>query len=205
MRHDTTQAIFTALATLWLFAAAHDVSAANRARADPAAALEYFTDTLLVDQDGRERRLYSDLLQDRVVVISAMFTDCQGVCPVTMGNLAKIQRWLGPRLGKDVHLLSLTVDRERDSPSRLKTYAERFQARQGWYFLTGTPENLDLVLRKLGLQTRDRDSHSPIFLVGNVATGLWKKAPGMATADRLIQVVDSVLADRLQAASEGAR
>ncbi|MEM7349502.1 MAG: SCO family protein [Acidobacteriota bacterium] len=202
MKIYRTQFALTLIVAGWMLTLAADLHAANRARADPAAAREYFTDIPLTDQDGQPRRLYSDLLRDRVVVISAMFTDCQGVCPVTMGNLAKLQRWLGPRLGKDVYLLSLTVDRENDSPARLKAYAERFNARPGWYFLTGPPENLDAVLRKLGLHTRARESHSPIFLVGNVATGLWKKTPGMAPAAGLIDVVDSVLADRME--TEGA-
>jgi len=67
------------------------------------AARSYFTDVALINQDGEEVRLYSDLLQGRIVVIGAMFTDCEGVCPVTMGNFKKIQDWLGPRLGQDVH------------------------------------------------------------------------------------------------------
>ncbi|NIT75740.1 MAG: SCO family protein, partial [Thermoplasmata archaeon] len=75
---------------------------------------------VLVNQDGEKLRLYSDLMRDKVVLIHAVFTTCEGVCPVMMGNLVKIQKWLGPRLGTDVHILSLTVDRETDTPPRLK-------------------------------------------------------------------------------------
>ncbi len=167
-------------------------------QADPKVALEYFTDTVLINQDGEEMRLYSDLLKDHTVIISAVFTECQGVCPVTMGNMVKIQKWLGPRLGDDVLLLSLTVDRETDTPPRLKKYAQDFKAQPGWHFLTGTPENLDFVLRRLGLWVENKEGHSSVFLVGNVPTGLWKKAHGMASADKLIDIVDSVLDDRLE-------
>ena len=162
------------------------------------AARSYFTDVVLIDQDGEEMRLYSDLLKDRIVVIGAMFTDCDGVCPVTMGNFKKIQDWLGPRLGKEVHLLALTVDRETDTPEVLKAYAKKFKARPGWHFLTGTPENINFALRKLGLWVEKREGHASLFLVGNVPTGLWKKAHGMSSAQALIAIVDSVLGDRLE-------
>ncbi len=168
------------------------------ASAEPNAARDYFTDVVLTDHEGRDYRLYSDLLHGRVVIISAMFTGCEGVCPVTMGNLLKIQDWLGPRLGNEVLLLSLTVDRAADSPARLKDYAEKLHAKPGWYFLTGSPTNLDLALRKLGLWVSDKESHTPVFLVGNEATGLWKKAQGMASAESLIRIVESVLEDRLE-------
>ena len=191
-------------ALCWLIAAALAATLATAATAQQGpppshdqAARSYFSDVVLINQDGEEKRLYSDLLKDRTVIIAAMFTDCEGVCPVTMGNLLKIQKWLGPRLGEDVHLLALTVDRDNDRPERLKQYAEKWGARQGWHFLTGTPENIDFALRRLGLWVRNKEGHASLFLVGNVPTGLWKKAHGMASADSLIAIVDSVLDDRL--------
>ena len=177
---------------------------APAALAGPPASSEaqrYFTDVVLIDQDGEELSLYTDLMKDKVVVINAIFTTCEGVCPVTMGNLVKIQKWLGPRLGEDVHILSLTVDRETDTPERLREYARKFKTRPGWHFLTGSPENLDFALKKLGLWVQNKEAHSTTFLVGNVPTGLWKKAFGMAPARDLIEIVDSVLDDRLATGS----
>lgn len=171
--------------------------------ASPDGAREYFTDVVLIDQDGEELRLYSDLMEGKVVIVSAIFTTCEGVCPVTMGNLVKIQKWLGPRLGDDVRILSLTVDRETDTPPRLKDYARKFGARPGWHFLTGTPESLDFALRRLGLWVENKEAHSSVFLVGNVPTGLWKKAFGMASSPELIEIVDSVLADQMETAAPG--
>jgi protein SCO1/2 len=162
---------------------------------------EYFTDVELINQDGEKLRLYSDLMEGKVVIVNVIFTTCQGVCPVTMGNLVKIQKHLGDRLGKDVNILSLTVDREVDTPERLQEFGERFGSKPGWHFLTGTPENLDFALRKLGLWVADKEAHSAVFLVGNVPTGLWKKAFGMAGAGELARIVDSVIDDREETAS----
>jgi len=154
----------------------------------------YFTDVELTDQDGQPHRLYSDLLDGKIVVVSAMFTECPGACPAMAGTLERIQDWAGDRLGKDVHLLSFSVD-PKDTPAKMKDFAGRFNAKPGWYFLTGTKENWELALRKLGLYTENRESHSTLFLVGNDKTGLWKKALGIAKPAEVLTIVESVAKD----------
>lgn len=170
---------------------------AQRDDAQTAAAQSYFTDVPLVTQNGNSVRLYSDLLHDKVVVINTFFATCTGSCPKTSGILAGLQERLGDHLGKDVFILSFTVDPQTDTPQKLKQYAEQFHARPGWLFLTGTKENVDLALGKLGPKIARREDHSTLFLVGNDRTGLWKKvlAPS-CTSDSLNQIVDSVLNDK---------
>ena len=163
---------------------------------EPSPAHKYFGDVKLVNQDGREMRLYSDLLKDRTVIIDVMFTACTGACPVMTVAFAKLQDHLGDRLGKDVYLVSITVDPVNDTPARLKEFAARFHARPGWYFLTGSKENVDAALRKLGQSVETRESHQNLFLIGNDRTGLWKKAFGLARPEDLITVVDSVVNDK---------
>lgn len=177
----------TALATVALAAAA---AAGTTPPAHP-----YFPETELLTQDGRPVRFFSDLMEGKVVVINAFFASCSGVCPVMAGKLAKIQDWLGERLGDEVNILSITVDAGNDTPAVLHDYAERWHARPGWYFLTGEPEQVELVLGKLGQAVDEPEGHTNILLIGNVETGLWKKAYGMATPAELIRVVQSVLDD----------
>ncbi len=177
-----------------------------RAAAEPAAdspAHQYFTDVELTDQDGKPRRLYSDLLAGRTVVIDVFFTQCTGSCPVVTATMARLQAELGDRLGKDLYLLSFSVDPQNDTPARLKEYAARFGARPGWLFLTGKKENVDLALHKLGQYVEQRDAHSNILLVGNERTGLWKKVFGLAKPAEIATIVQGVLDDRGDAPSPG--
>jgi protein SCO1/2 len=169
--------------------------AASSQRAE-SPAHKYFTDTTLIDQDGRERKFYSDLLDGKIVVINSFFTSCKDSCPVMNATFARIQDWLGDRLGKDAFLISITVDPATDTPDALKQYAQRFKARPGWSFLTGRPDNVEFVLRKLGQYVGAKEDHMNIFIIGNERTGLWKKAFGLARPDDIIKVVDSVLSDR---------
>jgi protein SCO1/2 len=198
----TRRRFLPALGIAALLAVASIRPAWSRQSSDPGgvregpAARRHFTDVVLVDQDGRARRFYTDLLRDRVVVINTFYTSCSSSCPVVMGAMARIQAELGPLVGQEVHLLSLTVDPGTDTPGRLKAYAERLGARRGWYLLTGEAANVRLALRKLGQLETAPESHSNIVFVGNDRTGLWKKAFGLARPDDLVRLVRGVLADR---------
>ena len=85
----------------------------------PSAAQKYFSDVELINQDGEKVRFYSDVLKGKTVVVNAFFTTCTSVCPPMNRSMEKIQAALGPRVGKDVFLVSITVDPETDTPPRL--------------------------------------------------------------------------------------
>lgn len=166
------------------------------AAATESPAHRYFTDVVLVNQDGQKIRLYSDLLQGRVVIINSFFGTCKGSCLPMNRNLEKVQEALGDRVGRDVYIISISVDPTVDTPASLKEYAKKLNARPGWYFLTGDKENVDFALKKLGQFVTDKQDHLNIFIIGNERTGLWKKAFGLAPSDQLVKVVESVLADK---------
>jgi protein SCO1 len=160
------------------------------------AARHYFTDTILVDSAGRELRFYTDLIEGKVVVINVFFSSCKGSCPVMAATLAKLQDRLADHVGKDLNVISISVDPANDTPGRLNEYASQTHARPGWYFLTGSKANVEIVLRKLGQFVDHREDHSPIMLVGNDRTGLWKKGFGLGKTDEIIELVQSVLKDK---------
>ncbi len=157
---------------------------------------KYFTDVVLLNQNGERMRFYSDLLQGKVVIIDSFFATCQGSCLPMNRNLEKVQEALGDHIGKDVFIISISVDPAVDTPASLKEYAKKLHARPGWYFLTGDKQNVDFALHKLGQYVNDKQDHLNIFIIGNERTGLWKKAFGLARSDELVKVVESVLNDQ---------
>ena len=177
----------------------------GRPQAQESPAQKWFSDVELLDQDGRKVRFYSDMLKGKTVVVNAFFTSCTSVCPPMNRNLEKVQEALGARLGRDVFLVSISVDPETDTPTRLKEYARRFHARPGWTFLTGKKENVDWALYKVGQYVEGKDDHTTVIVIGNEATGLWKKALGMAKAEDLIQIVRSVADDKGEAEASGVK
>ena len=161
-------------------------------------AKKYFTDVQLVNQNGEKMRFYSDLLQNKVVVINSFFATCTGSCLPLNRNLEKLQKALGDHMGKEVYFISISVDPTVDTPTTLKAYAKKLNAGPGWYFLTGDKENVDFALKKLGQFVDNKTDHLNIFIIGNERTGLWKKAFGLARDDELMKVVESVLNDKGQ-------
>jgi protein SCO1/2 len=177
-----------------------DPHAAHGQKPEPsreaAAAQKYFTDVELVNHDGERVRFYSDVLKGKTVVINVFFTTCKSVCQPMSRNMEKVQEALGERVGRDVFLVSISVDPLTDTPARLKEYGQKFHARKGWTFLTGKKENVDWALYKLGQYVESKDDHKTVWIIGNEATGLWKKAFGMAKAEELTAVVESVMNDK---------
>ena len=184
-------------------AAAEEPGAAGRDPARIEAARRYFGDIELVDQDGREVRLYSDLLEGRAVVISTFFTSCPAACPVLMRKLRGIRAELAEQTAADVTFLSISVDPETDTQPALQAYARQLEIDGGWRLLSGDPERVRLALRKLGQLVDTPDAHTNILLIGNERTGLWKKAFGMSDASELVGVIRSVIEDGASAGAAG--
>lgn len=154
---------------------------------------KYFTDVVLLDQDGNQVRLYSDLIAGKTIVVSSFFATCNGICPVMAGTLKKVQSALGDRLGRDVLLISISVDPENDTPQRLQEFAKNMAAGPGWRFLTGDKKNVEQALHKFGLKTEMKENHTSIVIVGNEPKGVWKKVFGLAPSDEVLRLVQEVV------------
>ena len=163
---------------------------------DAPAAQKYFTDVELINQNGERMRLYSDVLRNHVVIVNAFFATCQGSCLPMNRNLEKLQATFKERMGKDLYIVSISVDPTVDTPQSLKEYAKKLDSPPGRLFLTGKKENVDWALYKLGHYVEQREQHTSVFIIGNERTGLWKKAFGLAQPDELIKIVESVLDDK---------
>jgi protein SCO1 len=147
------------------------VAAANRWGAN------YFPNVPLTTQDGKTVRFYDDLIKGKSVAINFIFTDCTEVCPLETANLVQVHKLLGERAGRDIFFYSISIDPERDTPAVLKAYAAKFGAT--WLFLTGKPEDIRLVGKKLGmLREIDRATnshHAAQLMLGDQPSGQWQR------------------------------
>ncbi|MFL5358273.1 SCO family protein [Archangium sp.] len=64
----------------------------------------------------------------KVVLLSFGYTSCPDVCPTTLAQLREVHRQLGAA-ARDVEVLFVSVDPERDSAERLETYVHAFSPR----------------------------------------------------------------------------
>lgn len=154
-------------------------------------------DLELIDQDEQRVKFKSDVIGDRVAVIIPFYTSCTTSYPVLIFMFTRLQDMLGDRLGKDVVLVSVTVDPRTDSPVRLKAYAGRQNAKPGWVFLTGDRNHLGRVLLGAGAlfsSNVDEHNHIPVTLVGRDG-GEWRRLHGFPRPEQVLDRIEGLLAD----------
>ena len=179
-------------------ASAHDDKAAAKAPAaqstpspagnrDPRA---YFTDLELRTQDNRPVRFYTDTMEGRTVVINFIYTNCKDACPLITQKMLQMRDLLGDKFNKDVFFITVSTDPERDSPAELKKYAQKQSADiPGWLFLTGSKENIAVILKKFGSYSQNVEEHSTLLMVGNVPVKRWAKLRPDGAAQMLTERV----------------
>src|SRR5206468_6579857 len=92
---------------------------------------------MLVREDGKSVSLPQELDDGRPVLLNFIFTTCSSICPLTSRTLEEFQHKLGPQAAK-LHLMSISIDPEEDTPARLRAYARKFHAGPEWQYYTGT-------------------------------------------------------------------
>jgi cytochrome oxidase Cu insertion factor (SCO1/SenC/PrrC family) len=141
-------------------------------------ARDYFSNIEVIDQDGQRLKFYDDVLKDKVVAINFIFTNCQGACPLMTRHLTLVRDLLGPEVGEKIHFVSISIDPIRDTPAAMKEFAETHHADQAaWRFITGDPDDLAAIVKRLGQYNDNVEAHSTLLLAANVRTAHWTKIP----------------------------
>ena len=144
-------------------------------------------DVSLVDQDGKPVRFYTDLVKGRVVAVNFVFTSCATICPPMGANFARLEKLLA---GKDVQLISVSIDPANDTPERLKAWSRKFGAGPNWRLVTGDRDAVTHLLKTLGVYTASVTDHSPLVLVGNDRAHRWTRAYGLAAPAKLAELLE---------------
>jgi protein SCO1 len=149
----------------------------------------HFPNVQLITHQGKKILFYDHLIKDRKVIINFMFTGCTKGCPLVTANLVKVQRMLNDRIGRDLHMYSITLDPEVDTPGQLWRFAAKHQVGVGWLFLTGKSSHIELLRRSLGfvqlnpLRDADKTNHIGVIRFGTEACMRWAACPALAPAD----------------------
>jgi protein SCO1/2 len=179
----------TTLAAMLLFVLVGSCSAQN-ARKAPSVPLR-IPHLQVVNEKGQRVWFDTEVVRERVAVIGTVFTTCTTICPIIGVNYARLAKALGDRLGRDVILISVSVDPTNDTPERLKAWRNERYAGVGWTLLTGEKTDIDLLLKSLGLFVPALQDHQSTILIGSVDTG-WTRASALASADTWLKAIDSL-------------
>lgn len=182
------RSVLAVIAAIVLWCSAHSTSHAQGHRWGPG----HFEGLTVLDQDGRRLSFYDDVIKDRVVVLSFIYTSCTDICPLTTAKLAEVAEKLGDKVGKSIFFLSLSVDPETDTPARLKAFASAFHVPKGWLFLTGTLSDMRRINGSFGERMRSLTEHRNEIVIGNEATGEWMRNSPFGDMDRVVMDILSM-------------
>jgi len=140
-----------------------------------------FPDVEVLDQRGHKVQFYRNLIAGRTIAVNFIFTSCTTICSPVSAGFEAVQRQLSSRMGRDVYLVSISVDPLNDTPAVLREYGAKFKAGNGWTFVTGTRSSIDRILRTFGVPTGGNLSdHSPFVYIGNDAARAWTRIHGLS-------------------------
>lgn len=156
----------------------------------------YFPNVELITHEGKKVRFYDDLIKDKIITLNFMYATCDGICPTITRNLAKVQQMFGDMVGRDLFMYSITLKPTLDTPEVLNAHARMMNVKPGWLFLTGKPEDIELIRRKQGFVDpdpdidKDKTQHMGNVRFGNEPMQTWAACPGLGKPE---VVVESVL------------
>ncbi|KVD76351.1 hypothetical protein WS62_31915 [Burkholderia sp. ABCPW 14] len=147
----------------------------------------------LVRDDGKTVSLVDELNDGRPVVLTFIYTSCTTVCPMISKTFEELQSELGSDRDK-VHLVSISIDPEEDTPQRLKSYAARFDAGPEWQHYTGTVEASVATQRAFNVYRGDKMNHTPVAFLRAAPGKPWLRIDGFATPTELLSAYRDLVA-----------
>ena len=153
--------------------------------------------------DQARRQVAFSQFAGKVVAVNFVYTSCAlpTFCYRMANNFGVVQRRLKDHLGRDLILLTVTFDPQRDTPEVLAHYAQTWKAdAKTWHFLTGPLSEVRRVTSMFGMDFFPDEglmNHSLHTVVidreGRVVANI---EGNQFTADQLVDLVTTVLDDR---------
>ena len=128
-------------------------------------------------------RFYDDVMKGKILLINFFFTECDDVCPLATENLVRVQELLGPRVGEEILMVSISLQPEHDTPEVMAAYAKTYGVGPGWLFLTGKRDDIELLRHRLGfvdidpVVDADPEQHLGTVRIANEPMHRWAMSP----------------------------
>ena len=149
----------------------------------------------LVREDGKTVAFPEELDDGRPVVLNFIFTTCSSICPVMTQVFSQLQDKLGGERDR-VHMVSISIDPEQDTPARLSAYARKFKAGPQWQHYTGTTEASVALQRTFAVYRGDKMNHTPVTFLRAAPGSRWVRIDGFASSDELAHEVRDLVVAR---------
>lgn len=149
----------------------------------------------LVRADGKAVSLIRELDDGRPVILTFIYTTCTSICPMISQTLSQLQSDLGSDRDK-VHMMSISIDPEQDTPARLTEYARKYGAGPEWQHYTGTVAASIETQRAFDVYRGDKMNHNPVMFLRAAPGRPWLRIDGFATVAELLGAYHELVASK---------
>jgi len=139
----------------------------------------------LVREDGKQVSLLEELNDGRPLILNFIYTTCTTICPLTSQTFVELQDKLGNERDR-IHMVSISIDPEQDTPEVLTKYAHKFGAGSQWQFYTGTLEASNAAQRAFDVYHGSKMKHSPVTFIRAAPGDSWLRIDGFAKVDEIM-------------------
>lgn len=167
----------------------HRVAATNYKRVEAAYKVPSVT---LVRQDGSKAPFPAELDDGKPVILDFTYTTCTVICPVLSHTFAKVQEKLGSEASK-VHMVTISIDPEFDTPARLVEFAKKFRAGPQWIHYTGSTGDVVAIQNAFDVYRGDKMNHPPAIFLRASPDKPWLRIDGFATPNEVIREYRNLL------------
>jgi len=147
----------------------------------------------LVREDHKRVTLPAELNDGKPVVMTFVFTTCTAVCPIISHTLMQMQDKLGVD-SKRIHLATITIDPENDTPAQLVAYEKKYHAGPEWHSYTGTYKASEIVQKAFDVYHGDKMDHDPVIFLRRAPGQKWVRIDGFVSANELLGELQGMLA-----------
>lgn len=148
-------------------------------------------DVSVLRNDGQKLSFIKELDDGRPVIMNFIFASCSAICPMISHVFSKVETKLGKNNEK-AHLMSISIDPENDTPSKLTEYAKKFGAGPNWHYYTGTVETSIAIQKAFDAYRGDKMNHTSLILMRAAPGKPWIRLEGFVNPDAVIDEYHSM-------------
>lgn len=151
-------------------------------------------DVTLINQDRDEVNLKDFLNSGKPVLLDFIYATCTTICPILSAGFSNMQKKLGSDVDK-VHFVSISIDPEYDTPEVMQQYLDRYRAKPGWNYFTGSRKDIDAVMHAFDAYVPNKMSHYPLTLLWKPGNKEWVRIYGMISTKDLMFEYNRLIID----------
>lgn len=149
-------------------------------------------DITMVNTDNKSVNLITELNKGPVI-INFIFTSCTAICPVLSSTFSQVQKRFKEINNPFVNLISFSIDPQTDTPSRLKKYAQKFNAGTRWNFFTGSKVDMLNIEQTFKNYRGNKMSHLPYTFIRTNKNSQWIRLKGFVSATVIINEINKII------------